>query len=91
MSLNNFTIRQLIIACGFERKLKRSEICRVAGCSPSYLTRLMCDEDFKGLISSFESLPPDKDTLEYKGLGTLYAEVGRFVYLRGEKILRDAK
>jgi hypothetical protein len=82
--LNNFTVKQLLIAAGLARKLSRTEICRVTGCVTSYITKSLNRPDFTRLVDRFQKLPADKDTNEYKGLGTLLMEVGRLLYLEGE-------
>lgn len=91
MSVNKLTITQLIVACGLSRNIPRREICRVANCTASYITRLMHEVEFMRLIDMFSNLPVDPDTKMYKGLGTLMQDVGRFIYNHGEKITRDEK
>lgn len=88
-NLNSYTFKQLIIAAGLSRKLTRREISRVSDSNLSYLTRLLKLEDFHRLIDMFDNLPVDKDTQNYSGLGTLYADIGRLVYGLGEKLIRD--
>lgn len=82
--LNNFTVKQLLIAAGLARHLTRTEICRVTGCVNSYITKSLNNSEFTRLVTKFEKLPADKDTKEYKGLGTLLMEVGRLFYQEGE-------
>lgn len=86
MILNKFTVLQLSIAAGLSRKLERSEICRIVGCTQGYISKLMNNEDFLDLIKMFDILPPDNDTKEYKGVGTVMMDVGRLLYLHGEKV-----
>ena len=88
-NINTVTIKQLAIAVGLARQLERKEICRVASCTPSYITRLLREETFKQLIRLVEALPADKDSAVYEGLGTLYLDIGRLIYSRGEKILSE--
>lgn len=88
-NLNTFTVKQLIIATGLARGIQRQEICRMANCTPSYITRLLRDEEFRSLSHMFNALPPDKDSAKYDGLGTLYLDIGRLIYSRGEKILSE--
>lgn len=81
----DLTIKKLIIAAGLARKLARNEICRIAECVPSYIPYLLHDPEFVGLEKLFEVLPPDNDTKVYKGLGTILMDIGRYIYMMGEK------
>lgn len=91
MFLNQFTVTQMIVAAGLSRKLQRREICRMANCNISYITRLLRNDNFHQLVTLFESLPFDGDSKIYNGIGTLYLDIGRLTYSEGEKIIRNAK
>jgi len=80
----NYTIKQMMIAVGLAKGLTRIEICRVGGCDNSYITKSLKRDEFNYLIKKFKNLPEDKDTKEYKGISTLYMEIGRLLYTEGE-------
>lgn len=84
MNINKFTVKQLIIASGTARKLDRKEIARIAKCVPSYITYMDTVDGFSDLIKMFQLLPHDQDTKEYKGLATIYMEIGRLFYGLGD-------
>ena len=86
MFLNKYTMVQLMIAAGLARKLERSEICRITGCTQGYITKLLVKPEFDTLVKAFNILPNDKDTQTYNGLSTIMMEVGRLIYLHGEKL-----
>lgn len=88
MNLNDYTVKQLIIACGIARGLTRTEICRISSCVPSYITKIEETEKIKDLIKSFQLLPADKDTKIYQGIGTILLEIGRLIYSIGELNLK---
>ena len=83
--IKNYTIKQLIIAAGLTRKLDRKEICRIADCVNSYITYVTHTVGFNEIQSMFDHLPYDKDTKEYKGLGTILMDIARLLYNLGEK------
>lgn len=89
MNLNSFTVMQLLIACGMSRGLSRREICKKADASPAYIVKCMKDDKFLKLVTYFKAMPYDKDTVEYKGLSTLYMDIGRLFYQNGEKITNE--
>ena len=82
--MNDFTLKQLLIAAGLSKGITRTEICRVAECGNSYISKNLNNPEFRKLKQRFSELPEDKDTKEYKGVGTLFMEVGRFLYFEGE-------
>lgn len=77
---------QLIIAAGLARRLERSEICRIVNVTQGYISKLLTREEFNTLVKAFDILPPDTDNIEYKGIGTVMKDVGRLIYMHGEKI-----
>jgi hypothetical protein len=86
MILSKYTVLQLIVACGLSRRLERSEICRISNCTQGYITKLLMKQDFHDLVTMFQLLPPDNDTEEYQGRRTIMMEVGRLIYLYGDKL-----
>jgi hypothetical protein len=86
MILGKFTVMQLIIAAGKSRRLDRSEICRISTCTQGYITKLLDKPEFNDLVKMFDMLPPDNDTKIYNGLSTVMMDVGRLIYLHGEKL-----
>lgn len=84
--LEQFTVKQLLIAMGLARGIKRSEICHSVSCVNSYITKTLKNDEFNKLVEKLKKLPKDIDTAEYKGLGTLFMDIGRYLYLTGEQI-----
>ena len=85
MLVNSFTLKQLLIAAGLARGIRRAEICRVVDCVQSYITKNLNDENFTKIVIFFKALPADTDTLKYNGVGTLMLDVARLIYSEGEK------
>jgi len=88
---SRFTVTQMLIAAGLARQLQRREICRIANCNTSYITRLLRDDSFNELVTMFKGIPFDKDTDTYKGIGTLYLDLGKLIYSYGEKVIHNVK
>lgn len=86
---NNYTLKQMMIAVCLARGFRRSEICDKVGCSESYITKLLPDELFQDLVKSLKNLQEDKDTKNYRGVGTLMMEVGRWLYSQGERKVEE--
>ena len=90
MNLNNFTFLQVIIAACLARNLSRPEICKITGGHLPYITKLLQKRGFNELITSFRVQPLDPDNKEYKGLGTIYMDIGKFIYEQGERLINES-
>ena len=82
-----YTLKQLIIACGIARKLTLMEICRVADCTKPYYFKCKKQADIQQLIVEFSRLPLEGDIREYNGLPTIMMMIAQFLYSLAEKEL----
>lgn len=83
----DFTVKQLLIASGISRRIKKQHIMRLVGVTLTYIIRLEDDVDFKRLIATMDALPPDSDHKEFHGISTLYSDAGRFIYNYSTRML----
>ena len=86
INLRDFTTKQIFLACGLARGIKRKTLVNDIKVEDSYITKMMKKEDFVTLINMFKTLPPDNDTKIYEGEKTLMMEAGRMFYNIGSKL-----
>lgn len=82
VNLNEYTMKQLLLAAALARKIRRKDIVNMLSISESYYTKMTADPGcpFYRFVDMFRLLEPDEETRIYKGVTTLQKEVARLIY-----------
>lgn len=89
--LEQFTVKQLMIASGLSRNVKKTHICRYTGVTGAYISKLEKDAAFLSVVRSMTGLPTDNDHKVFQGKATLLADTGRLLYQYAERQLKENK
>ena len=85
IDITDYTMKQLLLACGKVRGVRRTNLIKMIKLSNGYVTKMDNDKKFLDLLKAFQLLEPDEDTKEMQGLSTLLKDVARLIYRLGEK------
>lgn len=87
MNLNNFTLSQLLLAAGKARGMNTASLCKYVNCSEAYLYKLLKNKDFLKIVEQMKGLDVDSDNVLFVNIGTLYADIGKYLYNNGIKTI----
>lgn len=85
VTLNNLTVKQLLIAAGLARSMKPDVLAFHTGVTTAYISKLVKDSNFKMLVIILKNQDIDDDNKKFINIGTLYADIGKYMYNQGLK------
>lgn len=83
--VENFTIKQGLIAAGLSKGIPRKTIAKELGITEQYISNLLSDNAFLAVIEYIKKLEPSRETRDYRGIGTLKLILAKAIYQQGEK------